>query len=347
MSDGTLNLAENMRQKLGTVVSAWFPESMPQPEMLGYLRVTLADVELYSRPRNVLLVVDGCPHAEEAAQQAADEVGERRGEACRVLAHSENQGKGGSVATGLAALLDEGEVEYFVARDCDGDHDSHDAVRLFRRALRVQEREQTDNLFVVGSRPSPHMSLSWARAEYELLLNEATVEACNARLAREGRWVDLCYSLPDARYQDFQSGYKLYTRRTARANIESITAAHDRQPEAEVKWWGAEFVTVTDLLLGGAVPAEVSRLSYDLQPQTTFDERDRVHAFGRQFVWLFCHLQTPSQIVRRITDNAVARSPLRTATEIGDELVSFREYIRSAVYPDADWGQPPLRGELL
>jgi hypothetical protein len=329
------------------VVSAWFPESMLRERMLSYLRLTLADVELYSQPRNVLLVVDGCPHAEGVAQQAADEVDGRAGEACRLVINADNQGKGGSVATGLQLLLDEGEVEYLVARDCDGDHDTHDAARLFRRALTVQEREQTDDLFVVGSRRSPQMSLSWARGEYELLLNRATVEACNARLAADGRWVDLRYALPDTRYPDFQSGYKLYTRRTAQANIESITAAHERDPEAEVRWWGAEFVTVTDLLLGGAIPVEVSRLSYDLQPQTTFDESDRVHAFGRQSVWLFHHLQTPPDIARRITDNAISRSPLRTAAGLWDELVRFREYIRTGAYSDSDWGDPPLRGELL
>ncbi len=347
MSSPDVQLAQHMRRKLGTVVPAWFPESMPHEQMLGYLRLTLADVELYSRPLNVLLVLDGCPHAEDVAQQAAAEVGERDTEACRVVVNTANQGKGASVATGLQVLLDEGEVEYFVARDCDGDHDTHDAVRLFRRALTVQRQEQTDNLFVVGSRPSPQMALSWVRGEYELLLNEATVEACNARLAVEGRWLDLRYRLPGTRYPDFQSGYKLYTRTTARANIESINAAHEREPGAEVRWWGGELVTVTDLLLGGAIPVEVSRLSYDLQPQTTFDESDRVHAFGRQFVWLFRHLQTPPDIACRITDNAISRSPLRIAAGIGEELVRFREYVRAGAYPDSDWGDPPLRGELL
>lgn len=347
MSGPGPQLAQAMRRKLGTVVSTWFPESMPRERMLIYLRLTLADVELYSQPHNVLLVVDGCPHAEQAAQQAVDEVGGRAGEACRLVINAENQGKGGSVATGLERLLDEGEVEYFVARDCDGDHDTHDTVRLFRRALTVQQREGTDNLFVVGKRPCPQMSLSWARGGYELLLNEATVEACNACLAAEGRWLDLRYSLPDTRHPDFQSGYKLYTRQTARTNIASISAAHNPDPEAEVRWWGAEFVTVTDLLLDGAVPVEVSRLSYDLQPQTTFDESDRVHAFGRQLVWLFRHLQTPPDIARRITDNAISHSPLRTAAGLWDELVSLRAYVRAGAYPDADWGAPPLRGELL
>ena len=342
-----MSLLERMRESLGAVVPIWFPETTSVDEMLGYLRQVTGDVEAYSRPRHVLLVVDGCPRAFEPTLRIADEVGARCGEPCRVEVMPENQGKGGAVAWGLELLLADPKIELLAARDHDGDHDVHDLPRLVRRLLDVTAREETDNVFAVGSRPSPQMGLGWVRGEYELLLNRALVEAVNARLAADGRRVDLRYSLSGARYPDFQSGYKLYTRHTAHENIEIIRAAHEADPAARVMHWGGEFVTAAELLARGAIPVEVSRATYDEQPQTTFDERDRVEAFGRQFVWLFRHLRTPSEVARLITDNAIAQSPVRFAAGLWDELMAFREHVRARVCPDADWGNPPPHGELL
>jgi hypothetical protein len=97
----------------------------------------------------------------------------------------------------------------------------------------------------------------------------------------------------------------------------------------------------------GAIPVEVSRLTYDEQPQTTFDGSDHVHAFGRQFTWLYRRLGTPSAVARLITDNALAHSPLRFVAGLWEELLRFREYVHSRAYGDQPWGPPPRRGELL
>ncbi|HJN15475.1 MAG TPA: hypothetical protein QGH10_08300 [Armatimonadota bacterium] len=342
-----MSLLRRMQESLGTVVPIWFPESVAVGDMADLLRRVTSEIEAYSQPGNVLLVVDGCPHAVEATEIVAGEVGERCGEKCRVEIMSENQGKGGAVARGLELLLLDPGIELLVARDHDGDHDVHDLPRIVRRFADVIARERTDNVFAVGSRVSPQMGLGWARGEYELLLNRALVEAVNVALAADGRRVDLRYSLPETRYPDFQSGYKLYTRRTAQANIDIIRAAHEADPETRVMYWGGEFVTATELLLRGAIPVEVSRATYDEQPHTTFDERDRVEAFGKQFAWLFRRLDTPAEMARLITDNAIAQSPLRFAAGLWDELMAFREYVRSAAYPDADWSNPPPHGELL
>ncbi|MBM3498109.1 MAG: hypothetical protein FJX74_05505 [Armatimonadetes bacterium] len=340
-------LLPRMREQLGMVVPVWFAAATPVEEVCSYLRVTLADVQHFCRPCHVVLVIDLCEQGPAAAQQAAREVGQRCGEAPVVDVAQTRHGKGLAVARGLERLLSEPRLQYFVARDCDGDHDMYDLPRLFRRLAEAQEREATTNLFAVGSRPRPQMALGWVRGEYELLLNRVLVEACNVHLATQGTHIDLRYSLPETRYPDFQSGYKLYTRASARLNVEALRAAHDREPTAEVSQWGAEFVTVTELLLAGHLPVEVSRVSYDEQPQTTFDERDRVRAFGRQFAWLFRRLGTPSPLAQAILDNALAQSPVRFASGLWSESLRLREYVQTDAFPDSPWGLPPPHGEPL
>ncbi|MGQ9730297.1 MAG: hypothetical protein ACUVX8_03410 [Candidatus Zipacnadales bacterium] len=347
MRSNETGLIWRMRDELGMVIPVWFPPTVPILEAAGYLRTTLADVEYYCSPANVWLIVDNCAVGAQAAEEVVQEVKKRCGEECGVDVATVRQGKGGVVIRGLRRLIETGRVAYLVVRDCDGDHDIHDLPRLFRRITDTVAREETDNVFGVGSRPSPQMGLGWVRGEYELLLNRALVEACNVALAREGRHVDLRYSLAGTRYPDFQSGYKLYTRRTAQLNIDGMTTAIQQDPGAEASLWGAEFVTVTEMLLAGALPVEISRLTYDEQPQTTFDESNRVHAFGRQFVWLFSRLGTPSAVARLIVDNAITHSSLRFVSGLWTELLAFREYIRKHAYPPDDWGKPPPHGELL
>jgi GNAT superfamily N-acetyltransferase len=340
-------LLAQMREQLGMVIPVWFAAATPLEEVCSYLRVTLADVEHFCRPSHVALVIDLCEQGPAAADRVAREVRERSGEAPVVDVAPMHQGKGLAVARGLDRLVSEPELQYFVARDCDGDHDMYDLPRLFRRLVEAQEREGTANVFAVGSRPRPHMALGWVRGEYELLLNRVLVEACNLHLAAHGTHVDLRYSLPETRYPDLQSGYKLYTRASARLNVGALRAAHDREPAAEVSRWGAEFVTVTELLLAGHLPVEVSRVSCDEQPQTTFDERDRVRAFGRQFVWLFRRLGTPSRLAQAVVDNALTQSPVRFAAGLWSELLRLREYVQTQAFPGSAWGLPPPHGEPL
>lgn len=340
-------MLDDMKARLGTVIPVWFPESAAEEEMLALLRLTVADVEAYCGPAKVFLTVDGCARAEGPAGRAAAEVGERCGTPCRVVVRGENTGKGGVVAAGFELLLEDSAVDLLVARDNDGDHDVYDLPRLVRRLQATRDREGTDNVFAVGSRRAPQMALGWVRGEYELLLNRVLVEAVNHSLAPAGRRADLRYSLPQTRYPDFQSGYKLYTRETAQVVIDATHGAHEADPSADVMRWGAEFVTVAELLLGGAIAVEVSRASYDEQPQTTFDESDRTNAFGRQFVWLLRRLGTPPEVARLILDNAIAQSPIRFATGLWAELLALRKYIWERAYPSAELPSPPPHGELL
>ena len=123
-------LSRRLRRELGMT-----PSGSPRTELtaLGYLRQTLDDAELFVDPRNIVLVVDGCPWAIDPVRRAAEEMQERCGSAPCVDVQEPNLGQGGAVARGLEVLADTTEVRYLCTRDVDGDHDLYDLPQLARR----------------------------------------------------------------------------------------------------------------------------------------------------------------------------------------------------------------------
>ena len=282
-----LTLAQGMRQRVGATIAVWFPDSLSPEAILTQIERTLDDSELFVAPRNIVLVVDGCPQAEGPARDAAQAFRERCGEAPLVIAKPNNEGQGGAVCCGIEALLAAGEVEYIACRDGDGDHDIYDLPPMFRLLRSIAAHESTDNAYVIGSRGSLHRPMGFARGEFEAIINRVKVTAVNAHLAAQachseaaapahgchseeaalatdeesrrsaavgtpkandeiphpcgvrndrasgvrsdrpgGVAIDERYTALQGDVPDFQSGYKLYTRRTAQVTAEALRQAH-------------------------------------------------------------------------------------------------------------------------
>ncbi|MEA3403937.1 MAG: glycosyltransferase [Armatimonadota bacterium] len=347
-----MSVAEGARERLGSIVPVWFPPEMPQQRMLAFLRGTLVDVELFVAPERLVLVVDGCPEAEKPTHQVARELAERAGGPAQVLVREVNGGKGEAVCTGLERLLEDRAVEVISIRDADGDHDVYDLPQLFRlfervrRHLAEEGHSRPDDLFVMGCRPSLTRSLGLARGELEPVLNRLTFDAVSLRLSARGEAVDQRFTARYGPAPDFQSGYKLYSRSAARAVIEALRGAHDARPELEVMRWGVEFVPTVELLLRGFVPAALQRLTWNGQPQTTFDDSDLPHAYARQIAWLFERLELPAGIGMRLLDNALGACEYVTAPRGPEHLAAIRQQVIERCY--ADWqASPPGRGELF
>ncbi|MFW5869138.1 MAG: hypothetical protein ACOCX2_15035, partial [Armatimonadota bacterium] len=264
--------APRMRATVGSMIPVWFPEEMEAEKIFRFLSGTLADAELFVDPSRLVLVVDGCSGAEEPTRRAAAEFADRAGAEPQVIVKPENSGKGGAVCTGFERLLEDDAVEALNIRDADGDHDIRDLPQLFGLFETVRERAGTDDLFAVGSRWSLARPMGFARSELEHLLNRLTIDGVNAALVTAGGCVDERFTARYGRAPDFQSGYKIYSRSAARMVVDAISEAHAARPELDVPWWGVEFVPTVELLLRGFTPAAVQRLTWDGQPQTTFDD---------------------------------------------------------------------------
>lgn len=340
-----MTTSQRMRASVGSMIPVWFPRQMSPERTLRFLSHTLADAELLVHPSRLVLVVDGCAHAEEPTRRAAAELAERAGAEPQIICKPVNSGKGGAVCTGLERLLEDDAVEALNIRDADGDHDIWDLPQLFRLFDTVRE-SAGDDVFAVGCRGTLARSMGFARSELEHLLNRLTMDAVNATIADAGRCVDERFTARYGRAPDFQSGYKLYSRSAARVVIDAISEAHAARPELEVPWWGVEFVPTVELLLRGFTPAALHRLTWDGQPQTTFDGDDLAYAYSRQVAWLFERLDLPAGVAMPLLDNALTACEYITARHGPQVLADLRNTVIERVYPE--WNQDlPGRGEMF
>lgn len=339
-----LTLAQQMRESLALVVPVWFAPEMPPERMRALLGGMLADCELFLRPEHIALVVDGCPQAEEPTERAAADFAARVGAPPLVLAKPNNEGQGGAVCYGFEYYLRETDLPYLCSRDADGDHDIYDLPQLYRLLVEMEQREGTDAVYVLGQRGDLHRPMGYDRGEYERLLNLLTVRALEWSLGQQGRTADLryCARLPGP--PDFQSGYKAYTRRTAQQFVQALRGADATEPERRPLRWGIQFLSTVELLLQGAAAGSVYRLTYDEQPQSSFENADnRVLAYGQQFAWLYRRLGVSLTVGLRWWDEVSAGSLWATVPGGWEELLRIREYLAEECWPGEEVPPAPRR----
>jgi hypothetical protein len=328
-----MTLSALARERLGMTLAVWFAPDTPSDITLQFLRQTLDDVELFVNPRHCVLVVDGCPTAVEPAQEATGEVAQRCGVAPALVINEVNEGQGGAVACGLEWLLENTPVQYLCTRDADGDHDIYDVPQLLRRVLEVQQQERTDAVFGVGARGDLHRPMGYARGELEAVLNEVTLMTLTAI----GRPPNLRYCRMHGPWPDLQSGFKLYTRATAELAARSLRHAHHREPHVRPLRWGVQFITAAELLYAGAIPVTQHRLTYDQQPQTTFEGAgDLARAYGVQLAWLMRRFAVPPDYAWPILDAALCGTLYGTTPGGWETLMALREVVAQEA-----WGSSP------
>ena len=160
------------REKLAVVVPVYFEPSVGKETILPILQNVFKDSELFCRPECLVAVVDRDSKAEELLQSSAN--GPLPG--LRVHQLQKNRAKAGAIREGLQVLLDTTRAEYFVTRDCDGDHILEDIPRMVSLAEDVRLQTGREVVTVMGVRPSLEKPMSWARQEWELLTNLILLE---------------------------------------------------------------------------------------------------------------------------------------------------------------------------
>lgn len=328
--------AGDCRGRVGMVIPAWYG-SAPAEEALSLLATTLAGCETLTLPEDLLVVVDGCPAAREAAGFLAPGV-------CAVEDLPENGGKGAAVAAGVARLLEaRPHLEWIVIRDADGDHMADDLPHLFRAGIDLAEAQPNDApLVVVGSRWSVEAPLGWRRAGYEALVNEIIIDALQIALARAGRTWDSRFLT--SRIPDLQSGYKLYNRAACLLLTRALTEEREQHPDLDLGRVGMEVVPFCRIVLLGGGAAEVLRKTWRSQPRTSYGHLDLSLFFGSKLAWVLRACQVPPGALEALVDGPLIRSPLSADPVAAASLAEFRRFLFQT---HAGCEPPPLLGRNL
>ncbi|MFN3651810.1 MAG: hypothetical protein ACK47B_19720 [Armatimonadota bacterium] len=319
-----------MVDRVGIVIPAWYPAATPAPEIEKLLLTTLADAASCAAPADVVVVPDGCPAALEAAERLRESMGPAWGAPFELVPLPENQGKGAALAAGIRHLLRrERPPEWIAARDADGDHMLDDLPHLYRIGEQIAGECPGVPVAVIGSRASVHAPLGWVRGEYELLLNDAIVDAVAFALARDGSAWDARYLIQRA--PDLQSGYKLYSRTAAELAVRALAEQAPLHPELKLLRTGMELVPFVTLALQGAVFGEAGRKSYQDQPVSAYGSLDFPTFYGRKLEWVFRRCEVAPAAAAVMLDSAAARRPLLTHPDGRESFLTMRTRVLEAL----------------
>jgi hypothetical protein len=314
----------DMTGRVGLVVPVWFSADAPDDLCERLLRTTLADCPACLKPEHIVLVVDGVPRLTTLAERLAAECAAEWGAPFRVLAPAVNQGKGGALVAGWEALLADPALEYFAARDADGDHFLDDLPHLLRLADQITRETAAAQVLIVGRRATLHPPLGWLRGEMETVANAVLVEALQFSLARRGRVLPRHYWAADV--PDLQSGYKLFSRAACETAVRALTEAEQAHPDLQPFRRGMELLPFAAVLDAGGIAGEASRYTYYDQPVTSYGRVDRPRFFGDPLALSLQLLAIPPDAARSLFDNALARSALMTDPSGRQELLALRRH---------------------
>lgn len=316
-----------LSQITGVVVPAYFSARPSDTMVQDLLWMTLGDCHHYVPLDHVVTVVDGDERTARLVKAIKDELADEHGSSFRTLILPENRGKLWAIKEGISHLLDaEPELEYFVIRDGDGDHDMSEVPSLVRTASYLAEAQKSSHVIAIGSRRSRHHPMGWIRGELETLLDSVTLDALAYHLAQSGRAMNLSNCLGQGQVPDLSSGFKVYGQEIAR---ELFLEGEPRMAclSAEDYWhYGPETVTIVEAILRDTVIGEKLRLTWDGQPATSFGEFKHVSLYGELLAWVYARLQVSLEAAAQFYDNHAAHALLHTTGEGRELLDAVRRY---------------------
>lgn len=316
---------EIVEHATGVTIPAYFrPETDPM-YAAALLRATVhMFARLVAEPKAICLSVDGAGLSLEVARTVASEYGVQ-------LVHAEpNRGKLSSVRNGMMRLLQNPELRYLAVADCDGDHFANELLNFVRCAEAVTAQMQTERVLVLGGRLSVHRALGFLRAEQEELANRMLLDALQYDAVRTDRPLVLQYATLANDPPDFHSGYKLFSRRTAKEVFlpEPDLAGCD---ESACYRHACEAVMVVEALQQGALLATINRRTFDEQPISSFARLDRSQLSADLIIWPCKRLRIPGHFVEQWLANHLPRLLLGTLVPQGRaELLAIRNLVLHA-----------------
>lgn len=317
------------RQRLAVIVPVYFDSSVPRETILSILEGVFRDSELFCSPDRLLIVVDRNTKADELLSNPSEDSGLSGIPIHRL---ERNRAKAGAVDKGLRQLLKATDADYFVTRDCDGDHILEDIPRMITLAEELRGQTGQEAVVVMGARPSLEKPMGWLRQEWEFFTNGILVDLVSYAMARRGMVIDRRFWNGYA--PDLQSGYRVYSRTAAEQTVECLAALPEKR---EVLTLACESVPFTELLLNGAVFGQVQRLTLVEQPVSSYSQVNFGENYGHLISFLGDRYGIPGEVLLRIVDNEMVGRSMYF-TDFRHQLLLFR----SLIAPDAS--PPELPG---
>ena len=306
------------RERIAVVVPVYFDPTVSKETILSILQGVFRDSELFCSPDRLLAVVDRNTKADELLSNPPKD-----SELSGIPIHrlERNRAKAGAVEKGLAQLLRATDADYFVTRDCDGDHILEDIPRMVTLAEGVRGQTGQEAVVVMGARPSLEKPMGWLRQEWELFTNRVLVDLVSYVMAQRNMVIDRRFWNGNA--PDLQSGYRVYSRVAAEQAVECLAALPEKR---EVLTLACEAIPFVELLLTGSVYAQVQRLTLVEQPVSSYSKVNFGENYGHLISFLGSRYGIPGEILLRIVDNEMVGRSMYF-TDFRDQLLLFRRLI--------------------
>ena len=324
------NAKEVLEKKVGVIIPVYFPVDGDDSGATELLRDTVYSyVDLLDNPSHVCLSVDGAEHGLDIARGISKECG------AGLVYSKKNIGKLGGVRKGVQSLWNDEQLTYFVEVDSDGDHFANELLNLVRAAIQVQDKFQ-DDVLVIGTRSSKHRPMGFLRGELEELADRILLDALYYHSALSGNVLSLEYVTPIEEYPDFHSGFKLFSRGSARAAFMEDPKLYGVDEDAYFRH-GCEAVMTVEPLLSFARLVLVNRSTFNEQPVTTFGLLNRERMIADKIIWPCKRMQVPGKFVDQWLTNHCARLMLNTLVPQGkSELFQIRQLVLQAFGIDTE-----------
>jgi hypothetical protein len=313
---------EKLERATGVVLPVYFRPETDPAYATALLRATVRMfVREVADSSAICLSVDGGGLSLDVGRAVAADSGVQ-------LVHAEpNRGKLASVRNGMARLLENPELRYLAAADCDGDHFANELLNFVRCAETITQLTQTDKIVVLGERISTHRALGFLRGEQEALADRLLLDALHYHAARTDQPLALTFAASLGDLPDFHSGYKFFSRATAERVFLGEPQLAGCSETAYYRH-ACEAVMIVEAILDGATLATVNRRAFDEQPISSFARLDRSQLAADMILWPCKRLGVPAHFVEQWLANHLPRLLLGTLVPQGRaELLAIRELV--------------------
>lgn len=315
-----------LEEATGVVIPVYLPAATDPAAACTILGST---VQMFVREikhaANICLCVDGPDGGIAIVQEIANHFG------VRMVVGTRNLGKFGALQQGMLTLLADERLKWLAAVDQDGDHFGNDLLNFIRTAQHVVATSamppEDARVLVLGNRASRHRPLGFLRAEQEVLSNLMLMDALTYAATINGHPLRLEYLTTTDPLPDFHSGYKLFSRATARTVFSQEPSLLGLSENAAYRH-ACEAVMTVEAHLGGAALAAVNRRTFDEQPISNFANYNRAVLAADMILWPCKRLAVPGHFVAQWLANHLPTLQLGTLAPQGqDELLAIRQLV--------------------
>jgi len=233
-------------------------------------------------------------------------------------------------------LLGNPDLAHIAVVDQDGDHFANELLNFVRAADHIRAQASDDRVMVLGRRISLHRPMGFLRGELEALADRVLLDALHYHAAMTGVPLRLEYATLLDETPDFQSGYKLFSRRAAEAVFN--TEPHQcGVPESAYYRHACETVMVIEAVESGAHLGVVNRSTFNEQPVTHFGKLNQARATADMIIWGCKRLDVPYPFVAQWLANHAPRLLLNTIVPQGkEEVEQVRQFVQEAFESTAE-----------